>query len=141
MTDFNAMKDFNAAIIDEFRTNDGKVGGQFEGAPLLILHSRGARSGEPREHPMMYMRDGDRYLVFASKAGADTNPAWYHNLVANPDATIEVGTDEITVRATELTGDERDDVYAEQAQRYSAFADYAAKTRRVIPVMALTPAD
>jgi deazaflavin-dependent oxidoreductase (nitroreductase family) len=135
------MTDFNATVIDEFRANEGRVGGRFEGAPLLILHSRGARSNEPREHPMMYMRDddGDRYLVFASKAGADTHPAWYHNLVANPDATIEVGTDEIAVHATELTGAERDEIYAEQAERYSAFADYAAKTSRVIPVMALTP--
>jgi deazaflavin-dependent oxidoreductase (nitroreductase family) len=136
VTDFN---DFNAQIIDEFRANGGRVGGRFEGAPLLLLHSRGAKTGEPRIHPMMYLRDGDRYLVFASKAGADTNPAWYHNLVANPDATIEVGDDEVAVQASELKGAERDEFYAEQSHRYSTFADYEAKTSRVIPVMALTP--
>lgn len=133
------MSDFNAGIIEEFRANEGRVGGPFEGAPLLLLHTRGARSGEPRIHPVMYLKDGDRYLVFASKAGADTNPAWYHNLRAHPDTTIEVGTDEISVRATELDGAERDEWYAEQARRYSGFADYERKTDRVIPVVALVP--
>jgi len=133
------VTDFNAQVIDEFRANGGRVGGRFEGAPMLLLHSTGARSGEARVHPMMYLRDGDRYLVFASKAGSDSHPAWYHNLVANPDATIEVGDEQVAVRATELQGAERDEFFAEQARRYSAFADYAAKTERVIPVMALTP--
>ncbi len=133
------MTDFNAGVIEEFRANGGRVGGRFEGAPMLLLHSRGARSGEPRVHPMMYMRDGERYLVFASKAGADSHPAWYHNLVANPDATIEVGNEELAVHATQLQGAERDELFAEQARRYSAFADYQDKTSRVIPVMALTP--
>ena len=134
------MSDFNATIIDEFRANAGQLGGNFEGAPMLLLHTRGARSGEPRVHPMMYLLDGERYLVFASKAGADTNPAWYHNLVAHPDVTIEVGDGEVAVRATELKGAERDQWYAEQARRYPGFADYERKTSRVIPVMALTPA-
>src|SRR3954447_668708 len=102
------MSDFNAGVIEESRANAGRVGGPFEGAPMLLLHTRGARSGEPRVHPMMYLLDGDRYLVFASKAGADTNPAWYHNLLAHPDATIEVGGGEIAVHATELQGAERD---------------------------------
>jgi deazaflavin-dependent oxidoreductase (nitroreductase family) len=133
------MSDFNATVIEEFRANEGRVGGNFEGAPLLLLHSRGARSGEPRLHPMMYQRDGDRYLVFASKAGADTNPAWYHNLLTHPDATIEVGTDEIAVHATELDGAERDQAYAEQVRRFPTFGDYERKTSRVIPVIALTP--
>jgi deazaflavin-dependent oxidoreductase (nitroreductase family) len=133
------MSDFNAGIIEEFRANAGQVGGNFEGAPMLLLHTRGARSGEPRVHPMMYLLDGERYLVFASKAGADTNPAWYHNLLAHPDTTIEVGGDELAVHATELVGDERDRWYAEQARRYSGFADYERKTSRVIPVLALTP--
>jgi deazaflavin-dependent oxidoreductase (nitroreductase family) len=133
------MTDFNATVIDEFRANDGQVGGNFAGAPLLLLHSRGARSGEPRLHPMMYQRDGDRYLVFASKAGADTNPAWYHNLVANPDVKIEVGPDEIAVHATELTGAQRDEAYAEQVRRFPTFGEYESRTNRVIPVMALTP--
>ena len=134
------MSDFNATIIDEFRANAGQLGGNFEGAPMLLLHTRGARSGEPRVHPMMYLLDGERYLVFASKAGSDTNPAWYHNLVAHPDVTIEVGDGEVAVRATELKGAERDQWYAEQARRYPGFADYERKTSRVIPVMALTPA-
>jgi deazaflavin-dependent oxidoreductase (nitroreductase family) len=134
------MSDFNTTVIDEFRANGGKVGGNFEGAPLLLLHTRGARSGEPRVHPMMYLLDGERYLVFASKAGSDTNPAWYHNLVAHPDAKIEVDGGEIAVHATELRGAERDRWYAEQASRYSGFADYERKTSRVIPVLALTPA-
>jgi deazaflavin-dependent oxidoreductase (nitroreductase family) len=133
------MSDFNATIIEEFRANAGQLGGTFEGAPMLLLHTRGARSGEPRVHPMMYLLDGERYLVFASKAGADTNPAWYHNLVAHPDATIEVGDAEVAVQATELKGAERDQWYAEQARRYPGFADYERKTSRVIPVMALTP--
>jgi deazaflavin-dependent oxidoreductase (nitroreductase family) len=133
------MSDFNATIIEEFRANDGQVGGSFEGAPMLLLHTRGARSGAPRVHPMMYLLDGERYLVFASKAGADTNPAWYHNLLAHPDTTIEVGGDELAVRATELRGAERDQWYAEQASRYPGFADYERKTSRVIPVLALTP--
>jgi deazaflavin-dependent oxidoreductase (nitroreductase family) len=134
-----SVTDFNATVIAEFRANGGRVGGNFEGAPLLLLHSRGARSGEPRVHPMMYLRDGGRYLVFASKAGADTNPAWYHNLLAHPDAKIEVGSDEIAVHATELEGAERDELYAEQARLYPAFADYERRTSRTIPVMALTP--
>jgi len=133
------MADFNADVIAEFRTNHGKVGGHFEGAPLLLLHSIGAKSGEERVSPMMYLPDGDRYLVFASKAGAPTNPAWYHNLLAHPDATIEVGDDIVPVRATELPRAERDEKYAEQAALYPGFADYEKKTDRVIPVVALVP--
>jgi deazaflavin-dependent oxidoreductase (nitroreductase family) len=133
------MSDFDTKVIDEFRANGGQVGGSFEGAPLLLLHTRGARSGEPRVHPMMYLLDGERYLVFASKAGSDTNPAWYHNLLADPDVRIEVGGEEIAVHATDLKGAERDEWYAEQARRYSGFADYERKTSRVIPVVALTP--
>jgi deazaflavin-dependent oxidoreductase (nitroreductase family) len=133
------MSDFDTKVIDKFRANGGQVGGSFEGAPLLLLHTRGARSGEPRVHPMMYLLDGERYLVFASKAGSDTNPAWYHNLLADPDVRIEVGGEEIAVHATALQGAERDEWYAEQARRYSGFADYERKTSRVIPVVALTP--
>ena len=109
------MTDFNASVIAEFRDNHGKVGGNFEGAPLLLLHSVGAKSGETRVSPMMYLADGDRFLVFASKAGAPANPDWYHNLKANPDATIEVGDDTVDVRAEELPRAERDQKYAEQA--------------------------
>lgn len=130
--------DFNERNIEEFRANHGRVGGNFEGAPLVILHTVDAKSGEPRTNIMMYLADGDRYLIFASKAGADTNPAWYWNLKANPDARIEVGDDIVDVHASELEGKERDDKYALQAERYPGFADYEAKTSRVIPVVALT---
>jgi deazaflavin-dependent oxidoreductase (nitroreductase family) len=132
------MADFNAQVIAEFRDNHGKVGGNFEGAPLLLLHSTGAKSGEERVSPMMYLPDGDRFLVFASKAGADSNPDWYHNLKANPEARIEVGDDTIDVIAEELPLAERDEKYAEQAALYPGFADYEKKTDRVIPVLALT---
>jgi deazaflavin-dependent oxidoreductase (nitroreductase family) len=130
--------DFNAKNIEEFRANHGRVGGQFEGAPLLILHTVGARSGEPRTNIMMYLADGDRYLVFASKAGADTNPAWYFNMRANPRVRVEVDDDAFDADATELMGAERDEKYAEQARRYPGFAGYQQKTTRVIPVVALS---
>ena len=133
------MTDYNASIIEEFRANHGKVGGNFEGAPLLLLHSVGAKSGQERVSPMMYLADGDRYLVFASKAGAPDNPDWYHNLKANPDATIEVGDDTVDVRAEELPRTERDEAYAKQAALFPGFADYEKKTDRVIPVLALAP--
>src|SRR6202051_4354890 len=116
--------DFNRRNIEEFRANHGRVGGQFEGAPVLLLHSKGARSGQERVNPMMYLADGDRYLVFASAAGSDHNPAWYWNLVAHPDAAIEVGDDHIDVHAVELDRPERDTKYAIQAERYPGFADY-----------------
>jgi deazaflavin-dependent oxidoreductase (nitroreductase family) len=131
--------DFNERNIAEFRANHGRVGGQFDGAPLVILHTVGARSGQPRTNIMMYLADGDRYLVFASKAGADENPAWYWNLKANPSARIEVGDDIVDVHATELHGAERDEKYALQAQRYPGFAEYERNTSRTIPVVALTP--
>jgi deazaflavin-dependent oxidoreductase (nitroreductase family) len=131
--------DFNRRNIEEFRANHGRLGGQFEGAPVLLLHTKGARSGEERVTPMMYMADGDRYLVFASAAGAGHNPAWYHNLVAYPDARIEVADDHVEVHAVELHGDERDAKYAIQAERYPGFAEYERKTTRKIPVLALVP--
>jgi deazaflavin-dependent oxidoreductase (nitroreductase family) len=133
------MTDWNAKIIEEFRANAGNVGGQFEGAPLLLLHSVGARSGLPRLNPMMYQPVGDSYAVFASKAGADTNPDWFHNLIANPEATIEVGTRTIEVTARVLDDAERDPVWQEQKRRYPGFADYETKTSRVIPVVVLDP--
>jgi len=135
------LSDFNAKVIEEFRANDGKVGGPFEGAPLLLLHSTGAKSGEPRLHPVMYLEDGDRYVIFASKAGADTHPAWYHNLKANPETEIEVGADIIPVTAVEATGDERDELFDRQAGIFSAFGEYAEKTSRTIPVVLLNPRD
>ncbi|MEV7089496.1 nitroreductase family deazaflavin-dependent oxidoreductase [Streptomyces sp. NPDC093085] len=131
--------DFNTRTIAEFRAHHGQVGGNFAGAPLLLLHTTGARSGAPRVNPMMYLADQGRYLVFASKAGSDRNPDWYHNLRAHPDATIEVGDDTLAVHAVELHGAERDTHFAEQAHRYPGFADYQRKTDRVIPVIALVP--
>jgi deazaflavin-dependent oxidoreductase (nitroreductase family) len=131
--------DFNQRNIAEFRDQHGKVGGQFDGAPLLILHTVGARSGAPRENLMMYLADGDRYLVFASKAGSDRNPDWYWNVLAHTDVRIEVGDETLEVRATELHGTERDEKFAEQAARYPGFGGYQRKTTRTIPVVALAP--
>ena len=131
------MSDRNEQVIEEFRAHGGVLGGPFEGAPMLILHTVGAKSGEPRETPMMYLPDGDRYLVFASYGGAPHNPAWFHNLVANPDVSIEVGTSTLDVRAEVLEGDDRDRVYAKQAGLFPAFAAYQEKTSRTIPVVAL----
>lgn len=132
--------DWNAKIIEEFRANEGRVGGQFAGAPLLLLHSIGARSGKARVNPMMYQAVGDAYAVFASKGGAPSNPDWYHNLIANPDATIEVGTRTVPVRARIADDVERDTIWEAQKQRYPGFADYEASTTRQIPVVILEPA-
>jgi deazaflavin-dependent oxidoreductase (nitroreductase family) len=133
------QNDFNEKNIAEFRANHGRVSGQFEGAPLVILHTVGARSGKQRTNIMMYLADGDRYLIFASKAGADDNPAWYWNLKAHPDVRIEVGDNTLDVHATELQGGERDEKYALQAERFPGFAEYQDNTSRTIPVVALTP--
>ncbi len=134
------MSDWNTHIIEEFRANGGKVGGQFEGAPLLLLHTTGARSGQERINPVMYRTDGDDLVVFASKAGADTNPDWYHNLRANPGATVEVGSDTKPVRARVASQDERDRLWAAQKKEWPGFADYETKTSRQIPVVILEPA-
>jgi deazaflavin-dependent oxidoreductase (nitroreductase family) len=132
--------DFNARIINEFRANEGRVGPPFEGTPLLLLHHMGARSGTTYVSPLAYLRDGDRYVVFASKGGAPNHPAWYHNLKAHPDVEVEVGTDTLKVRSSEAEGAERDRLFDAQAQRAPAFADYQVKAgARVIPVMVLTP--
>jgi deazaflavin-dependent oxidoreductase (nitroreductase family) len=133
-------EDWNSNIIQEFRTNEGKVGGPFDGAPILLLHTTGARSGEERVNPMMYLAGGDRLVVFASKGGAPTNPDWYHNLVANPDVEIEVGTERRKVRARVAEGEERDRLYAEQSRRYPQFAKYQEGTDRTIPVVILEAA-
>jgi deazaflavin-dependent oxidoreductase (nitroreductase family) len=126
--------DWNSKIIAEFRANDGKVGGPFEGAPLLLLTTRGRKSGADRTNPMMYLADGERMFVFASKAGAPTDPDWYLNLLAHPQVTVEVGTETSRATAVPVAGEERDRIYAEQA-RYPGFAEYQAKTDRVIPVV------
>lgn len=138
MSDHN---DWNASIIEEFRANQGRVGGMFEGRPLLLLHTTGAKSGQPRLHPLMYQQLSDGYAIFASKAGAPSNPAWYYNLVANPQAEIEVGTDRVPVAAREAEGGERERIWSKQKEDYPFFADYEAKAGRDIPVMVLEPRD
>ncbi len=129
--------DYNAYVIAEFRKNRGKMGGNFEGAPLLLLHTTGKRSGETRVNPVMYLKDGERYLVFASNGGADTNPDWYFNLKSHPDMQIEVGGETIDVRAEEIKGHERDTLFARQAKLNPGFAEYQRNTKRIIPVVAL----
>jgi deazaflavin-dependent oxidoreductase (nitroreductase family) len=131
------MDEFNKGVIDEFRANDGRVGGPFEGAPLLLLTSIGAKSGAARTTPLMYLPDGERIVIFASKAGAPRNPAWYHNLLANPSATVEVGGDIFDVDVSLATGDERERLFSQQSALMPQFADYAQKTTRQIPVVVL----
>lgn len=131
------MSEWNDKIIKEFRANAGRVGGSFEGAPLLLLHSTGAKSGRERVNPMMYRKVGDAWAVFASKGGADTNPDWYHNLLANPRAQIEVGTDRFDVTARTATDDEREPIWSAQKADYSGFAGYEQRTSRQIPVVIL----
>ena len=129
--------DWNDAVIKEFRELGGKVGGYFEGAPVLLLTTKGAKTGKARVNPLMYLPNGDRMFVFASKGGTPTNPDWYHNLVANPDVTVEVGTETFPANATVVTGEERDEIYAKQAALYPQFGEYERKTTRRVPVIAL----
>jgi deazaflavin-dependent oxidoreductase (nitroreductase family) len=135
------MNDWNANVIAEFRANEGVLGGSFEGAPVLLLHTNGAKSNQERVNPMMYLDyEGHRY-VFASKGGAPDNPDWYHNLVAKPKVTVEVGTETYEATATAVSREERDRVYPVQAERFPGFAEYEQKTTRVIPVVELTRID
>jgi deazaflavin-dependent oxidoreductase (nitroreductase family) len=134
--------DWNAKIIEEFRANEGRVGGPFEGAPVTLVHHRGRKSGRDYVTPMMYMADDTdpaTIYVFASKAGHPSHPDWYYNLTAAGEAEVEVGTEQYPVTVSELSGGERDRVYAEQARRYPGFAEYEQKTAgiRTIPVLAL----
>jgi len=131
------INNWNTQIIDEFRANQGRVRGQFEGTPLLLLTTTGAKSGKNRVNPMMYLREDGTIYVFASKAGAPTNPDWFHNLVAHPRVTVELGGETFPADARVLKGSERDRVYARQAELYPGFAEYQEKTTRVIPVVAL----
>jgi deazaflavin-dependent oxidoreductase (nitroreductase family) len=135
------MPDWNHGVIEEFRANAGQVGGPFEGAPLLLLTSIGARSGNEHTTPVMYLPDGDRYVIFASKGGAPAHPDWFRNLSANPNATVEVGTERFPVTAIITEGAERDALYARQVERFPQFGEYEQKTDRVIPVVALVRAD
>jgi deazaflavin-dependent oxidoreductase (nitroreductase family) len=137
------MTDWNAKIITEFRANEGRVGGPFTGAPIVLVHSTGRRSGREHVSPMMYLPDADNInviYVFASKGGAPSNPDWYYNLTAAGEGSVERGTETYRVRVRDVTGDERDRIYAEQASRYPGFAEYEAQTVgiRTIPVLALT---
>lgn len=137
MTDTN---DWNLGVIDEFRANDGVLGGMFEGMSLLLLHHTGAKTGTERVNPLVYLPDGDNYVIFASKAGAPTSPDWYHNIRANPNTTIEVGTESIPVTARVAEGDERERLWSTQKEVAPQFAEYESKTDRAIPVVVLEPA-
>jgi len=132
------IQDFNRTIIEEFRANGGKVGGQFEGAPLLLLTTTGARSGLSRTNPLAYLEDEGRYIIIASYAGAPTSPPWYHNLVANPDVEVEVGDERFSARAEVVDEPGRSELYQQMEGVMSAFTEYRNKTTRTIPVIALT---
>ena len=133
------MTDFNQSIITEFRANEGKVGGPFAGAPVVLLHTTGAKSGQARINPLVALPgDGGTLYIFASKAGAPTNPDWYHNLLAHPEVEIEIGTERYAATATPVTGAERDRIFTRQKELNPGFGDYEAKTTRVIPVIALS---
>ena len=131
------MNDFNAQVIEEFRANGGKAGGMFDGKPLLLLHNVGAKSGTGYVTPLVYLSEDGRTFIFASKAGADNHPGWFHNLKANPEVSIEIGGDKREVVAVEITGEERDRFYAVQEEREPQFSEYAKKTDRTIPVVEL----
>ncbi len=133
------MSDFNKKVIEEFRANEGKVGGHFEGANLLILHTIGAKSGKERVNPLMYLPDDDRYVIIASKAGAPSNPDWYYNVVANPHVTIEVGTEELQAQASVADEPERSELYEKMVAVAPGFDEYRQKTDRTIPVVILEP--
>jgi deazaflavin-dependent oxidoreductase (nitroreductase family) len=140
--DARAWNNFNQDIIDQFRANNGRIPeGQFKGAPLLLLTTTGARSGKQYTSPLAHTREGDKYVVIASKGGAPTNPDWYHNLVAHPRVTVEVGTDKFEANARVAEGEERERLYAAQAERMPGFAEYQKKTSRLIPVVVLERAD
>ena len=130
--------EFNEAIIEEFRANGGKVGGPFDGAPMVLLHHRGARTGTERVAPLVYQPVGDTFAVFASKGGAPSHPHWYLNLLANPDTTVDVGTETIDVRARVAEGEERRRIWEEQKARMPGFAEYETMAEgREIPVVVL----
>jgi deazaflavin-dependent oxidoreductase (nitroreductase family) len=131
------LNDWNTKIIAEFRANAGKVGGQFKNATMVLITTTGARSGKRRVNPLVYLPDGKRVVIFASKGGAPTNPDWFHNLRKNPQVTVEVGTETYEAKAVIVEGAERDRLYAEQVSRFPAFGEYQTKTPRKIPVIAL----
>jgi len=134
MSDWEA---WNAKVIEEFRANHGKVGGVFEGAPMVLLNHTGAKSGTVRTTPLMYLPDGDRIAIFACKGGAPSDPDWYRNVAANPVVTVEMGDESYEAKATVTTGEDRDQLYARQSAAYPQFAEYQANTERLIPVVVL----
>jgi deazaflavin-dependent oxidoreductase (nitroreductase family) len=131
--------DWNQKIIAEFRANEGQVGGQFANTPLLLLHTTGAKSGQPRINPLAYVTDGDRYVIIASKGGAPTNPDWYYNVVANATVNVEVGTKQFSAKAAVAVEPERTQLYEKMAAKNPGFAEYQRNTTRIIPVIILTP--
>jgi deazaflavin-dependent oxidoreductase (nitroreductase family) len=137
VTDTNARHEFNRNIVEEFRANDGAVSGMFAGAPMILVNHRGATSGKAYTSPLVYTKDGDNFVVIASKGGAPEDPQWLRNLVAHPDVTVEVGTETIPVRARVAAGEERDRLFRAQADRMPNFDEYATKTTRTIPVVVL----
>jgi deazaflavin-dependent oxidoreductase (nitroreductase family) len=130
-------RDYNAQVIEEFRANAGKVGGPMASLPLLLVHHRGRKTGVERVNPVAYQAVGDDFAVFASKAGGPTSPDWYHNLVANPDTVVEVGSETVPVRARVTHGEERERIWSRQKEAVPAFADYEQRTTRTIPVVLL----
>lgn len=135
----NQTNDWNRTIIEEFRANDGKVGGYFAGRTLLLLHTLGAKSGNERINPVAYVKDGDRFVIIASKGGSPTNPDWYYNVLAHPLVTVEVGKDQFQARAAVAAEPERTRLYNKMIEVAPSFAEYKQKTNRVIPVFILTP--
>jgi deazaflavin-dependent oxidoreductase (nitroreductase family) len=135
MTD---VTDWNSKIIEEFRANGGKVGGPFEGAPMLLLHTTGRRSGRERVNPLVYQQVGDDIAIFGSKAGAPTDPDWYRNLAANPEVTVEIDGETVPMRARVAEGEERTRIFDRQKQAMPGFAEYEAKAGRPIPVVVLS---
>ncbi len=133
------VRDRNQGIIDEFRANGGKVGGRFAGRTLLLLHTVGAKSGQERINPVAYVKDGNRFVIIASKGGAPSNPDWYYNLLAHPLVTVEVGTEQFRARAAVTSEPERTRLYDKMVEMMPGFAEYREKTTRVIPVITLTP--
>ena len=132
------VNDWNKNIIEEFRANDGKVGGYFENMTLLLLHTTGAKSGQERINPVAYTKQDDKLVVIASKSGAPTNPDWYYNIVANPEVTVEVGTEQFSAKATVAEEPKRSELYDNMATQYPGFDEYRQKTTRAIPVITLT---
>jgi deazaflavin-dependent oxidoreductase (nitroreductase family) len=138
MADSGGARDWNAKIIAEFRANDGKVGGYFEGAPMILIHHIGARTGKERVNPLTYLPDGADFVIAATKGGSPTNPDWYHNLKAHRRIAVEVGTETFPVQVTEVSGPERDDLWRRLVEMRPGFAEYETKTSRVFPMFRLT---